>query len=133
MSATITLPEITIVGDPDRPPENAADWWCNGFVAGYNSPTDTVDRPLMINDTLASVFALGVTSGQEAANAVQAEIEAEMGPRQELTNEIKGKSLEKAEKEFRKQLEQFFEREMPHTEVESDTPPPPLPTIGLVE
>jgi hypothetical protein len=134
MSDTITLPEITIVGDPDMQPQNATDWWCEGFMTGYNKPDATPDRPLMINDALASAFSFGVASGQASAAEVQAELEAEIGPQQELTTELRGKSLEKAEAQFRRQLEQFFEKEMPHTESESESQaPPPLPTIGLVE
>jgi hypothetical protein len=133
MSSTITLPEITIIGDANAQPQNANDWWCEGFMTGYNDPAGAAERPLMINDELASAFGLGFTAGQESAATVQAELEAELGPHQELTSGIRGKSLEKAEREFREQLEKFFEKEMPHTETESETGSPAMPTIGLVE
>jgi hypothetical protein len=64
MADEITLPEITIVGSADNQPQNATDWWCEGFMTGFNKPDATPERPLMINDDLAGAFSQGVASGQ---------------------------------------------------------------------
>ena len=57
----ITLPEITIEGDPDSAPVTEVDWWANGFIQGFNAPDETPERPLLINDDLAALFFLGST------------------------------------------------------------------------
>jgi hypothetical protein len=66
------------VGEPASPLSTKADWWANGFIAGYNSPDSQIERPLMINDEYAATFFEGVADGQQAARDRPAEIEAKL-------------------------------------------------------
>jgi hypothetical protein len=69
----ITLPEITIEGDPDAQPMNASGWWAEDFIKGFNAPDTVPERPLMINDELAANFFAGVESGQNARREMEAD------------------------------------------------------------
>ena len=90
MSDAITLPEITIEGSADSQPTNAADWWADGFVAGYNAPDRQIERPLMINDDLAASFLLGARSGRQAARDAQAEFEESIRDQPQVRPDIGG-------------------------------------------
>jgi hypothetical protein len=114
----ITLPEITIVGDPEELPITVADWWAAGFVAGYNAPDIQHDRPLLINEDLATVFAEGVNAGQRAANDRKAELDAELADQPQIGPDIGGESFEKAQEDFDRLLEDLFHRHPPHTDPE---------------
>jgi len=128
MSDVIVLPEITIVGDPNALPTNAIDWWSDGFVAGYNAPEATLDRPLMINDELAGSYFAGVASGQQAARDAMAEFEAQFADQPQVQMDLKGESLEKAQQRLDEALRELFHEHMPH--IENDTEMP-VPTPGL--
>ena len=117
--ADITLPEITIVGDPDAASVTMADWWANGFVAGYNAPSSDQDRPLMISDTLAESFAEGVVAGRQVASDRVAELEAELADQPSASpDDGTGESFEKAQEEYNRLLEELFHTHMPHTDPE---------------
>lgn len=134
MSGAVTLPEITIEGSPESQPTNAADWWANGFVAGYNAPDRQIERPLMINDDLASSFLLGATNGQQAARDAQAEFEESIRDQPQVRPDIGGESLEKVQQRFAEEFGSLFHGHMPHTEIESETLEPlPTPNIVLVQ
>ena len=90
MSDVIVLPEITIEGDPDTMPTNAIGWWSDGFVAGYNAPQASPERPLMINDELAASYFAGVASGQQAARDAMAEFEALYAYQPQVQLDLKG-------------------------------------------
>jgi hypothetical protein len=134
MTEQITLPEITIEGDPNAQPTNAADWFAEGFIRGFNKPGISPDRPLMINDDLATAFFQGVQSGKNSASEVAAEFEAKFADQPQIGPDLGGETLEKAQESFREAFEALFHQHMPHTETESETLEPlPTPTIGLVE
>jgi hypothetical protein len=144
MSSEIVLPEITIEGSAESQSITAADWWADGFVAGYNAPDAQIERPLMINDELAASFLMGAANGQQAARDAQAELEerfrnqptgADGNPT--IGPEIVGtESLEKVQERFREEFGNLFglHGHMPHTEIENETLEPlPTPNIVLVD
>jgi len=132
MSDVIVLPEITIEGDPDSLSRNAVDWWSNGFVAGYNAPEATPERPLMINEELAASFFAGVASGQQAARDAMAEFEALYADQPMVQMDLKGESLDKAQQRLDEALRELFHEHMPH--IENDTEMPvPTPELRLAE
>ncbi len=142
MRSEIVLPEITIEGSAESQPVTAADWWADGFVAGYNTPDAHIERPLMINDKLAASFLMGVASGQQAARDAQAELDDRNQPTGGDDNptigpEIVGtESLEKVQERFREEFGSLFglHGHMPHTEIENETLEPlPTPNIVLVD
>jgi hypothetical protein len=129
----ITIPEITIVGSPDSPPVNAPDWFAEGFTVGFNAPSSTPDRPLMINDELAGVFSQGVAAGQSAASDLAAEFQNQFGDQPQVVPDLGGETLEKTQGRFRKEFEGLFHQHMPHTENDTEVLEPlPTPTISLV-
>lgn len=123
MSGEITLPEITIVGDPNAVPQNEADWYTQGFVDGYNSPDTEPTRPLMINDTLAAIYIYGVEAGRQSARERQAEIEAMLADQPQIGPDLGGESFEKAQEDYNRLLEELFHQHMPHTELEGGEGP----------
>lgn len=132
--AVITLPEITIQGSADSQPVNAADWFADGFIAGFNASTVTPERPLMINDDLAGNFFQGVSVGQSAAVELASEFARKFADQPQVSVDVGGETLEKAQEDFREAFEGLFHQHMPHTETESETLDPlPTPTISLVE
>ena len=139
MAGEITLPEITIQGDPASPSITMADWWADGFVAGYNAPDSQIERPLMINDDVAAVFFNGVSEGQQAAHDRIAEIEAQFADQPQITGDLHGESFAKAEERFNELLEDVVHEHMPHTEIEhmeegkEPTEIPDLPVLRPVE
>lgn len=137
MSNEIVLPEITIEGSADSPAITAADWWANGFVAGYNAPDMQIERPLMINDELAAIFLEGAASGQQAARDIQAVLDERFRDQPSIGPEIIGaESLDEVQRQFVEDFGSLFglHGHMPHTEIESETLEPlPTPNIVLVE
>jgi hypothetical protein len=131
MSGEITLPEITIEGDPNSQPVTASDWWAQGFISGYNAPDATPERPLMINDDLAASFFQGAAAGQQAVREVSVELETQLTGQPQIGPDIGGESLEKAQERFKQAFEELFHQHMPHTESESE-PLEPLPTPNIV-
>ena len=105
MSGEITLPEITIEGDPDSQPVNASDWWAQGFITGYNAPEATPARPVMINDELAESFCQGAEAGRQAAREVSAELAAKLADQPQIGPDIGGESLDKAQERFKQAFE----------------------------
>lgn len=118
MADIVTLPEITIVGDPQALPETSMDWWADGFAKGYNAPTTEPERPILINDELAAFFFQGFNDGAAAANQRIAELEAELAGQPSIGPEIHGQSFEEAQREFNEILEGLLHQHMPHIEVE---------------
>ena len=137
MSNEIVLPEITIEGSADLPSITAADWWANGFVAGYNAPDVQIERPLMINDELAAIFLKGAASGQQAARDIQSVLDERFRDQQSIGPEIIGaESLDEVQRQFVEEFGSLFglHGHMPHTEIENETLEPlPTPNIVLVE
>jgi len=137
MSNEIVLPEITIEGSADSPSITAADWWANGFVAGYNAPDAQIERPLMINDELAAIFLKGAASGQQAARDTQAALDERFRDQPSIGPEIIGaESLDEVQKQFVEEFGSLFglHGHMPHTEIENEALEPlPTPNIVLVE
>jgi hypothetical protein len=136
MSNEIVLPEITIEGSAESQSITAADWWADGFVAGYNAPDAQIERPLMINDELAATFLTGAASGQQAARDAQAEFDERFRDQPQLVAGIRGESLEKVQRRFIEDFGSLFglHGHMPHTEIDSETLEPlPTPNIVLVE
>jgi hypothetical protein len=134
MSSEITLPEITIVGNPGAQPSTQSDWWAEGFIAGYNKPDETPERlrPLVLNDETTAIFLQGVNTGQRTAREVTAELEAELADQPQIGPDLGGESLQKAQERFKQAFEVVVHQHMPHTESESEVVDPPAPTIGLV-
>ena len=136
MSTEIVLPEITIEGSADSRPSTAADWWADGFVAGYNAPDVQIERPLMITDELAATFLMGAASGQQAARDAEAEFDDRVRDQPQLVSGIRGESLVKVQRRFAEDFGSLFgmHGHMPHTEIESETLEPlPTPNIVLVK
>ena len=119
----IQLPEITIEGSPDAQAMNASDWWCEGFITGFNAPEDGAERPLMINDTLADSFFAGVASGQNANMEIQIENEDRMREFPQIGPDLGGESFEKLQRRYNEAWEALFHEHMPHTEVEGEPGP----------
>ncbi|MCA1576906.1 MAG: hypothetical protein LC794_06015 [Acidobacteria bacterium] len=125
----ITLPEITIEGDPDSPPITEADWWANGFTQGFNSPDETPERPLLINDDLAALFFFGVDNGKEAQAVTAAEIDALLADQPSIEGDIDGPTLESVRRQFEEDFSGLLDPEHePHIEVE---PPAIVPRLIL--
>jgi hypothetical protein len=133
MSSEITLREITIVGNADAQPVTASDWWVEGFIAGYNKPDETPERPMLLNDELTAIFFQGVDTGHQTASEVKAELESELADQPQIGPDVGGESLEKAQERFNQAFEAVFHKHMPHTDPESDVPDPLPPNITLVE
>jgi hypothetical protein len=129
----ITLPEITIEGSGDAPAVNASDWWCNGFTTGFNAPDTAAERPLMINDELASSFFAGVESGQNSSKDIQAEFDERVRDSPQVSTDMGGEAFAEVERRYNEQWEALFHKHMPHTEVEGQPGPPPVrPNIVFV-
>ena len=117
----ITLPEITIEGDPDSPPITEADWWANGFTQGFNSPDETPERPLLINDDLAALFFFGVDNGKEAQAVTAAEMDALIADQPSIEGDIGGPTLESVRRQFEEDFSGLLNPEHePHIEVERE-------------
>jgi hypothetical protein len=127
-SNVITLPEITIEGSANTQPKNESDWWCEGFIQGFNSPDTEIERPLMIDDEWAAIFLAGVESGQNANWEMQAEFEEryrdspQIGPYKEIDDE----AFKEAQERYKEAWEAVFHEHMPHTEVEVEPGLPPV-------
>ena len=127
--STITLPEITIEGDPDSPSLTETDWWANGFIQGFNSPNETPERPLLINDRLAAFFFIGVDNGKNAQAVTAAEMDALIDENPGIEGEIGGPTLESVQRQFEKDFSGLLNPEHePHIEVEREAT---LPTIVI--
>jgi hypothetical protein len=129
----VTLPEITIEGNPDAQPANARDWWCQGFITGFNAPDTAAERPLMINDDLAAIFLTGVKSGQNSHKAMQAEWDARNHDSPQAVSDLGGESYAELQRRYNEEWEALLHEHMPHTEVEGEPGAPPVrPNIGFV-
>lgn len=137
MAGEITLPEITIEGDASANPRNAADWWANGFTAGYNAPDTPSERPLMINDELAAMFLSGAESGQAAARETADAMAALVAENPSIGPDIGGQSLESVREQFDRDFGSLFHSEHaphpPHDEAKELLEPLPLPNIVLLQ
>lgn len=123
--SVITLPEITIEGDPDSPSITDADWWSDGFVQGFNFPDQTPERPLMINDRLAALFFFGVDDGKAARAATAAEVEALIADQPSIGEDIGGPTLESVRKQFEEDFSGLLDPEHEsHIEVEPEATMP---------
>jgi len=120
---TITLPEITIEGDPKAQPINASDWWAEGFMKGFNAPNTAAERPLMINDELAASFFAGVESGQNANKDIEAEFNERFRDSPQVVPDIGGETFEEVQRRYIEGWEAIFHEHMPHTEVEGEPEP----------
>jgi hypothetical protein len=129
----ITLPEITIVGSADTRPTTASDWWCEGFIDGFNAPDTPAARPLMINDELAAMYLSGYASGQQVNREVQADFEDRSRASPQLQPDLGGEAYAEVEKRYAEAWESVFHQHPPHTEVEGE-PGPTLvrPNIVIV-
>jgi len=67
----ITLPEITIVGDPNSVPVIIADWFAEGFVVGWRDPGTKLEAPAPLNEEALAAFFDGVTSGANARRNIE--------------------------------------------------------------
>ena len=119
----ITLPEITIEGDPNAQPLNASDWWAEGFIKGFNAPDTLPERPLMINDELAAQFFAGVENGQHARREIEAEFEEQFRDSPQVVPDIGGETFEEVQRRYNQAWEAVFHQHMPHTEVEGEPGP----------
>src|SRR5579859_7858913 len=119
----ITLPEITIEGNPDALPMNASDWWADGFIKGFNAPDTVPERPLMINDELAASFFSGVQSGQQASKDIETEFNERFGNSQQVVPDIGGEVFDEVQRRYNEEWEAIFHQHMPHTEVEGEPGP----------
>jgi hypothetical protein len=129
----VVLPEITIEGDAAAQPVTPSDWWCNGFMTGYNSPDADVARPMMINDETAALFFEGVKAGRDASRQMQEEIDEQLRDSPQLVPDIGGEPFSKLQRRYDEAWEALFHEHMPHTEVEAE-PGPTLvrPNIVIV-
>jgi hypothetical protein len=137
MAGDIVLPEITIEGDARSSPQNASDWWANGFTFGYNSPDATAERPLMINDELAAMFLLGAQSGRRAARETADAMAALIDQNPAIQEDLGGQSLDRVREQFNRDFGSLFHSEHaphpPHDEPAEILDPLPLPNLVLVE
>jgi hypothetical protein len=129
---TITLPEITIVGHPVAMPVSAADWFCEGFMFGWQHPdVEVPEAPQPLSEELLASYTMGTTSGQRAAKNIVEGYEDD-GPGWEAAREG-GIPYEKLEREWRDAWSEFLDhREEPHIENEPfEVPPPPRLVVPL--
>ena len=123
---TITLPEITIVGDPNAQPQNASDWWATGFVKGYNAPEAAAERPLMINDELAAAFLTGFQTGQEANREMQADFEERFRDSPQIGPDLGGEALDEVQRRYQEAWEALLHKHPPHIETPTEEGPPEI-------
>jgi hypothetical protein len=128
---TVTLPEVTIVGDPNSVPVTVADWYAQGFTVGWKDPGVKPEPPAPLNEeTLSSYFA-GVSAGSQARKDIEDEIDDDNGPAVEP--DIGGPLFEEVDRKYRETFLKFLEHEDPHSEEEMHVDePPPLPNIVFV-
>lgn len=132
MAGEITLPEITIVGDPDYTPTTPEDFYTKGFIEGYNGQEA---QPPMVSETLVFYYDAGVEAGRTAATERQAEIDQMLADQPQLQGDLHGESFAKAEEEYREILEGLMHEHPPHTELpeySTDQPARILPGIQPV-
>jgi hypothetical protein len=128
-----TLPEITIEGDPYAQPVTLADWWCEGFVAGFGSPDTTPERPLMMNDQIAFVFLAGVDVGRSSRWETDARIEEQLRDFPQIGPDLGGEAYDEVQRRYYEGWEALLHEHMPHIEVEGEPGPPPIrPNIVFV-
>ena len=147
MPEGITLPEITIVGDPDYQPHTPEEWFTEGFTDGYNG--EEAKAP-MVSEALVFYYMSGFDCGKQAASDRQAEIERLLEEQPQIREDLGGESFAKAQEEYNRLLEAVFHEHPPHTEgegepgapqegdpaglvVPGDRPPLVIPGIQLVE
>jgi hypothetical protein len=119
----VTLPEITVEGSADSQPMNSSDWWCQGFTVGFNAPDTLPERPLMINDDLATSFFAGVESGQNSSREMQIEFDERFRDSPQVVPDIGGEAFDEVQRRYDEAWEELFHEHMPHTEVEGEPGP----------
>jgi hypothetical protein len=117
MSGEITLPEITIEGDPNYVPTTEEDWYTKGFVDGYN---ESEAAPPMVSETLVFYYSAGYEAGKQSAADRQAEIDRMLEDQPQIEGDLKGESFEKAQEQYNELLEDLFHQHPPHIEVEGE-------------
>jgi hypothetical protein len=113
----ITLPKITIEESSYEQVMNASNWWCNGFMTGFNTPDTTGGWPLLINDELVASFIAGLESGQHARKDIEAELDERYRNSPQVVSDIGREAYEEVQRHFNKAWKSFFHEHMPHTEV----------------
>jgi hypothetical protein len=112
-----TLPEITIVGNPGSTPVTVADWYAEGFTAGWREPNVTPGAPAPLNQETLSAFFAGVTAGSNSRRGIEAADPGDdSGPAAEP--DIGGPLFEEVDREYREAFAKFLEHDDPHNEVE---------------
>src|SRR5262245_17973298 len=108
---TITLPEITIVGDPGGRPKTEGDFWCDGYVFGWSNPKAPLERPPMLADEYAQAYLDGAVAGQREASDAVAQADDQTpaeGPSIGPAPEGPVVSYEEAERRWREAWEEFI-------------------------
>lgn len=116
--SVVTLPEVIVVGDPDRSPMTVADWFAEGFYVGWNLQNGTPEAPAFLNGPFLQAY----LDGASAAQGKRADFDQFQGPA--IGPDVGGVPLEEFERGFREALEDLFREEDKHIESE--------PTIEIV-
>jgi len=115
----ITLPEITIEGNPRGTSETAADWWCDGFMLGWNNPQAAKEPPAPgppLNDECLNSYYQGIDAGRNARRGVEDKFVDYDGPAIDV--DPGGEFYEEAERKWREAWQEFLRHEDPHSEQE---------------
>jgi hypothetical protein len=110
----ITLPEITIVGDPGASPSTAGDWFAEGFMFGWNHPdTANPEAPAPLREDLLSAYDEGARAGRNARRGIETDYADYDGPAVDV--DPGGEPYEEAEKRWKEAWDEFLNhREDPH-------------------
>jgi hypothetical protein len=116
----VTLPEITIVGNPNSVPVSIGDWFAEGFKAGWGDPDVTPEAPAPLDQEALDAFFEGVGAGSRARRNIETSISDDSGPGVEP--DIGGQIFEEVDREYREAFKKFLE---PHEEDEPHEIGPP--------
>ncbi|MBV8253651.1 MAG: hypothetical protein JO154_13670 [Chitinophaga sp.] len=114
---SITLPEITIVGRANSTPETPSDWFCDGFMAGWNNPQLVPEAPAPLNEEYLSAYFSGVQAGKNCRNGVECICDDPQYDGPSVVNDLGGQPYEELEKAWKESWSEFLNhREDPHIE-----------------
>jgi hypothetical protein len=113
----ITLPEITIVGHADASPVTPTDWFCEGFMFGWNHAGENPGAPAPLNDATMAVYCQGVTAGQKSRSDTESQY---TGPT--LGSDPGGELYDDVERRWKDAWAEFLKHDDPH----SETDPPEI-------
>jgi hypothetical protein len=113
----VTLPEVQITGSGDAVPQNAADWFCQGYMFGWNQPNATPSAPAPLNEDLLAAYLQGVTAGQSGRQKAESDLGDYTGP-VIGPDPGGGEPYEEIERRWKEAWAEFLKKEDPHTHEE---------------